>query len=107
MNHPVLGILYFIYSKVLDQVFFVGVQSCDEEYLEELNNGKIFKDSILLAVLLSQNRLDPKFLSASFVRLYFTTYALWFCDHNTKVCNYNALLFLCKIINVFLAKFLY
>ena len=36
--------------------------SCDEEYLEEFNKGKISKYCLLLAVL-PQNRLDPDIFS--------------------------------------------
>ena len=36
--------------------------SCDEEYLEEFNKGKIIKYFLLLAVL-PQNRLDPSNLT--------------------------------------------
>ena len=38
--------------------------SCDEEYFEEFDKGKMLKYSLLVAVL-PQNRLDPKCISFS------------------------------------------
>ena len=45
--------------------------SCDEEYLEEFNKGKILKYPSLLAAL-TRNRLDPIFLQIFKVLMFLT-----------------------------------
>ena len=52
----------------MDLVCFVGVQLCDEEYLEEFDKGKI----LFLPVLL-RNRLDPTGYTYKKESLYITS----------------------------------